>query len=217
MWLAEKNAHHEIITDFEEGKTDVLIGTQMVSKGLDFTNVQLVGILNADRMMKHPDFRSIERSFQMILQVSGRSGRRDIQGKVLIQTYDSEHWIFPLIMEGDYTSFYRMEMAERLQFRYPPHVRMVKIVVKHKELGTLNRATKQLFQWFEPSLFGNFSGPETPSIGRINNQYIQQFWIRIPAELSLPGVKKFLLECEAGLFQIPEFKSVRMNIDVDPM
>jgi primosomal protein N' (replication factor Y) (superfamily II helicase) len=212
-----KNAHHEIITDFEDGKTDVLIGTQMVSKGLDFTNVQLVGILNADRMMKHPDFRSIERSFQMILQVSGRSGRRDIQGKVLIQTYDSEHWIFPLIMEGDYTSFYRMEMAERLQFRYPPHVRMVKIVVKHKELGTLNRATKQLFQWFEPSLFGNFSGPETPSIGRINNQYIQQFWIRIPAELSLPGVKKFLLECEAGLFQIPEFKSVRMNIDVDPM
>lgn len=212
-----KNAHHEIITDFEEGKTDVLIGTQMVSKGLDFSRVQLVGILNADRMMKHPDFRSLERSFQMMLQVAGRSGRREEQGKVLIQTYDSDHWIFPLLIAGDYLGFYKIELAERHEYRYPPHVRMIKIVVKHKELGTLNRATQQLFQWFEGPLFGNFSGPETPAIGRINNQYIQQFWIRIPANLSLPGVKKFLLECEAGLFQIAEFKSVRMNIDVDPM
>ena len=212
-----KHAHHKIISEFESGKTDVLIGTQMVTKGLDFSNVHLVGILNADRMLKHPDFRSIERAFQMMVQVSGRSGRREERGRVLIQTYDPEHWVFPLIENNNYEQFYTLEVAERKQFRYPPFTRMIKLTIKHKEQGVALGAAAELGTWFFKSLFGNYTGPETPAIGRVNNYYIQQFWIRIPQELPPPQVKRYLLDCSHALTSQQKYKMVRVSIDVDPM
>ena len=212
-----KHAHHKIISEFESGKTDVLIGTQMVTKGLDFSNVHLVGILNADRMLKHPDFRSIERAFQMMVQVSGRSGRREERGRVLIQTYDPEHWVFPLIENNNYEQFYTLEVAERKQFRYPPFTRMIKLTIKHKEQGVALSAAAELGTWFFKSLFGNYTGPETPAIGRVNNYYIQQFWIRIPQELPPPQVKRYLLDCSHTLTSQQKYKMVRVSIDVDPM
>jgi primosomal protein N' (replication factor Y) len=212
-----KHAHHKIISEFESGKTDVLIGTQMVTKGLDFSNVHLVGILNADRMLKHPDFRSIERAFQMMVQVSGRSGRREERGRVLIQTYDPEHWVFPLIENNNYEQFYTLEVAERKQFRYPPFTRMIKLTIKHKEQGVALSAAAELGTWFFKSLFGNYTGPETPAIGRVNNYYIQQFWIRIPQELPPPQLKRYLLDCSHALTSQQKYKMVRVSIDVDPM
>jgi primosomal protein N' (replication factor Y) len=189
----------------------------MVTKGLDFSNVHLVGILNADRMLKHPDFRSIERAFQMMVQVSGRSGRREERGRVLIQTYDPEHWVFPLIENNNYEQFYTLEVAERKQFRYPPFTRMIKLTIKHKEQGVALSAAAELGTWFFKSLFGNYTGPETLAIGRVNNYYIQQFWIRIPQELPPPQVKRYLLDCSHALTSQQKYKMVRVSIDVDPM
>ncbi len=212
-----KNAHHKIISEFESGMTDVLIGTQMVTKGLDFSNVHLVGILNADRMLKHPDFRSIERAFQMMVQVAGRSGRREERGRVLIQTYAPEHWVFPLIENNQYGQFFALELAERKQFRYPPFTRMIKLTVKHKEQGVVLSAAAELGTWFFKSLFGNYTGPETPAIGRVNNYYIQQFWIRIPNEITPAQVKRYLIDCSHSLTSQQKYKMVRVSIDVDPM
>jgi primosomal protein N' (replication factor Y) len=212
-----KHAHHKIISEFESGKTDVLIGTQMVTKGLDFSNVHLVGILNADRMLKHPDFRSIERAFQMMVQVAGRSGRREERGRVLIQTYAPEHWVFPLIENNQYGQFFALELAERKQFRYPPFTRMIKLTVKHKEQGVVLSAAAELGTWFFKSLFGNYTGPETPAIGRVNNYYIQQFWIRIPNEITPAQVKRYLIDCSHSLTSQQKYKMVRVSIDVDPM
>jgi len=211
-----KHAHKQLLTDFEEGKLDVLVGTQMVTKGLDFSRVQLVGVLNADRMMKHPDFRSIERAFQLLVQVAGRSGRRDEMGKVLIQTYDPDHWIFPFVVQNNYEGFYRIEINEREQHAYPPFKRMIKLTVKHKDRVVLNKATQQVFEWLKIALNGHFYGPEEPYISRINNYYIRVFWIRIPKITEHLMVKHFLVECKLNLLKHPEFKMARFAIDVDP-
>ncbi|MFN4885094.1 MAG: primosomal protein N' [Bacteroidota bacterium] len=211
-----KHAHKQLLNEFEEGKLDVLVGTQMVTKGLDFSKVQLVGVLNADRMMKHPDFRALERAFQLLVQVAGRSGRREEMGRVLIQTYDTDHWIFPYVIQNDYEGFYRIEVNEREQHAYPPFKRMIKLTVKHKDRAVVHKATQQIFEWLKTALNGHFFGPEEPYVSRINNYYIRVFWIRIPKMTEHLLVKQFLLDCKLNLLKDPEFKMVRFAIDVDP-
>jgi primosomal protein N' (replication factor Y) (superfamily II helicase) len=212
-----KHAHKQILTDFEEGKIDVLVGTQMVTKGLDFSKVQLVGILNADRMMKHPDFRSLERAYQLMVQVAGRSGRRKEEGRVLIQTYDTEHWLFPYILDNDYTGFYRVEINEREQHAYPPFKRMIKLTVKHKDRAVLHQASQRIYSWLKAAINGSFYGPEEPYISRINNYYIRVFWIRIPKVSEHLLIKEFLKDCKTNLLLDNQFKMVRFGIDVDPL
>ncbi|MFM7770989.1 MAG: primosomal protein N', partial [Bacteroidota bacterium] len=212
-----KHAHKQILTDFEEGRIDVLVGTQMVTKGLDFSKVQLVGILNADRMMKHPDFRSLERAYQLMVQVAGRSGRRKEEGRVLIQTYDTEHWLFPYILDNDYTGFYKVEINEREQHAYPPFKRMIKLTVKHKDRAVLHQASQRIYSWLKAAINGSFYGPEEPYISRINNYYIRVFWIRIPKVSEHLLIKEFLKDCKTNLLLDNQFKMVRFGIDVDPL
>jgi len=164
-----KNAYSQIITDFEDRNVDVLVGTQMVTKGLDFRNVRLVGIMNADNMLNFPDFRAHERSFQLMLQVAGRAGRTDARGKVLIQTYNPYHKILQQVSTNDFVSMYQEQMNDRYNYKYPPIYRLIKITLKHKEYNRVNDAS----DWLAKSLrqvFGEYVlGPEFPPIARIRN------------------------------------------------
>ena len=211
-----KNAYQQIISDFEQKKIDILIGTQMVSKGLDFDNVSLVGILDADMMLRRPDFRAFERSFQLMTQVAGRAGRRQKRGKVIIQTREPENWIIQKVIEHNYVDFYENEILERKNFFYPPFYKIVRFTLKAKNENELNLAAKI----FAESLFGVFKervlGPEFPVIQKINNLYLKQVTLKIEREVSPVKVKERLEELIDLFFSTPSHKSIRMVVDVDP-
>jgi primosomal protein N' (replication factor Y) len=212
-----KNAHQHIITDFEEKKLDVLVGTQMVAKGLDFDNVTVIGIINADSMLQYPDFRAYERSFQMLSQVAGRAGRREKQGKVIIQTYDTKHRIIKQLVDNDYDGMYWDEIKERKTFKYPPFFRIIHIDIKHKDFNN----TQYIAQEFGKSLKKNLGdlvvGPQVPLIGRIRNYYIQTIIVKIDLQnQSIPKIKEYIRG------EINKFESDKTNkgaylvINVDP-
>ena len=167
-----------IIRGFERGEIDILVGTQMISKGLDFDNVSLVGILNADNMLNYPDFRAYERSFQLMLQVSGRAGRRNKQGSVIIQTYDSSHHLYDLVISNDFRSFARIQLSERKSFHYPPYARLIEIMLKCKDKDTLDHAAEALVMALQKRTDSRIMGPEYPLISRIRNYHLK----RSPAE-----------------------------------
>ena len=212
-----KNAYHQLITDFEEGNVDVLVGTQMVTKGLDFNNVTLVGILNADTMLNFPDFRAFERSYQMMSQVSGRAGRKAKRGKVIIQTYDPYHRIIRQVIEHDYEGMYKNELIERKQFNYPPFHRLIHFSLKHRDKDMLNAGasefTNQLQQKFGPRVLG----PEFPVISRIKNYYHKNVLLKIERDASITKVRELITEIKNNFEAFSEYKSVRITIDVDPM
>ncbi len=212
-----KNSHQHIITDFEEKRLDVLVGTQMVAKGLDFDNVTLIGIINADSMLQFPDFRAYERSFQMLSQVAGRAGRRDKQGKVIIQTYDTKHRIIKQIVNNDFEGMYVDEMRERKQFNYPPFFRIIQIDIKHKDFANNQYIAEQFAKELKKTLGNLIIGPQTPLIGRIRNYYIQTILIKIDLEnQSIPKIKEFIKE-EIGKFEANKSnKGAYMVINVDP-
>ncbi|MGV3632369.1 MAG: replication restart helicase PriA [Bacteroidota bacterium] len=211
-----KNAYQNIITDFEQKKIDILIGTQMVTKGLDFDNVSLVGILDADMMLRRPDFRAFERSFQLMTQVAGRAGRRQKRGRVIVQTREPENWIIQKVIEHNYTDFYENEILERKNFFYPPFYKMIRFTLKAKNENELNLAAKS----FAELLFGVFKervlGPEFPVIQKINNLYLKQVTLKIEREVSPQKVKERLEELIDIFFSTPSNKSIRLVIDVDP-
>ncbi len=211
-----KNAYQQIISDFEQGRIDILIGTQMVSKGLDFDKVSLVGILDADMMLRRPDFRAFERSFQLMTQVAGRAGRRKKRGKVIIQTREPENWVIQKVIEHNYTDFYENEILERKNFFYPPFYKMIRFTLKAKNENELNLAAKS----FAELLFGVFKervlGPEFPVIQKINNLYLKQVTLKIEREVSPQKVKERLEELIDVFFSTPSNKSVRLVVDVDP-
>jgi len=266
-----KSAYHKIISDFEEKKIDVLVGTQMVTKGLDFDNVSLVGILNADNMISYPDFRSFERSYQLIAQVSGRAGRRNKRGKVVIQTYNPEHSVIQYVMQNNYEAMYSSQILERRNFKYPPFYRLVKLTLQHKSEEILNKAANELAVILRQVMQNNYEamyssqilerrnfkyppfyrivkltlqhkneeilnkaanelavilrqsfgkrvlGPEYPSVSRVRNYFLKNILLKFERSPELGQMKEALRQhCYTFLFH-PEFKQVRIIIDVDPV
>lgn len=212
-----KNAYFDIINDFEDRKTDVLVGTQMVTKGLDFDNVALVGILNADQLLNYPDFRAFERSFQLLAQVAGRAGRKEKRGKVLIQTYRPDHWVIQKVMQNDYEALYKEEIIERRNFAYPPFVRLIEITLKHKDEQKLADAAKFLSQQLKKELDKRILGPEKPAVGKINNYYLRKIMVKLERNNAYNPRKELVKEKVTELKQHPEFKSVWVEMDVDPV
>ena len=211
-----KNNFKKIINSFEKNEYDVLIGTQMVTKGLDFKNVQLVGVMNLDSSMNFPDFRSHERCFQLVQQVAGRSGRNKKQGEVIIQTYNSINNITNQIIEGDYEKFFVGQISDRKKFNYPPFVKLIKITLKHKDINRVNNASEWFFKRILPYFKENLLGPEFPYISRIRNKYQKNLLIKIPNSQSLSGVKKILQKSISSFHSISDYRSVQVIVDVDP-
>ena len=210
-----KHAYTKLIEAFEAGEIDILVGTQMVTKGLDFRNVNLVGIMNADTLLNFPDYRSHERSFQLLTQVAGRAGRSLKQGEVIIQTYQPNHPVIHQVLNSDYEGMYERQLEERRQFRYPPVYRIIKVLFKHKEYQRLREGSA----WFSRALRLRFDnmvlGPEAPLIGRLRNQYIMQILIKIPQNMSLVQTKNSIKRIEHSFNAISQFRSIRVIYHAD--
>ncbi|MEC8853014.1 MAG: primosomal protein N' [Bacteroidota bacterium] len=211
----KKFAHQEIIREFEQGRIDILVGTQMVTKGLDFDNVAVVGILNADNMLHYPDFRAYERAFQLMMQVAGRAGRKGKQGKVLLQTYDDTHGVIQFLKAHDFKHFYTEQIAERKLFNYPPFSRIIGITLKHKDKNRLDKAANQLATQLRKSFGHRVLGPEYPSISRIRNYYHKDILLKIEQKASVKKAKTFLATIIKKLQEQKDFRSVRIILDVD--
>jgi len=211
-----KNSLQKIIADFQEKKTDILIGTQMVAKGLDFDNVTLIGVINADTLLNYPDFRAFERSYQLLAQVAGRAGRRSQQGKVCIQAYDDKHRIIKQVVDNNYLEMYNDEIAERKQFHYPPFTRLIFINVKHKDANVLNAAALRFANLLKAQLGTRVLGPEQPLVSRIRNYYIRQIIIKSDKSTAIQKVKSVLKQTIVDFNTENTYKGVIMQIDVDP-
>jgi primosomal protein N' (replication factor Y) len=211
-----KHAYSRILSDFESKKIDVLIGTQMVTKGLDFDNVSVVGILNADNMLNYPDFRSLERGFQLMMQVSGRAGRKNKQGLVLIQTYNPQHEVFEYLKSNDYHALFRRLLNERNLFYYPPISRLIKITLKHKNQYVLDKASLLLAEGLRSRLGKWVLGPEFPLITKLKNLYQKDILVKLPQNKQLQGNKQFILQQTKMIMQNQQYKTVRIHLDVDP-
>lgn len=210
-----KHGYEKIITKFEDGEIDILVGTQMLTKGLDFRNVTLVGIMNADNLLNFPDFRAHERSFQLMQQVAGRAGRTSKRGKVLIQTYNPYHQILQQVSINDYSGMYKDQIEERYQYKYPPFYRIIKITGRHKDYNKVNEATLWLAKSLSMTFKENILGPEFPPISRIRNQYNKNILIKIPHGQSLKKTKDVINKVQSSFKSIKEFSGVRIIINVD--
>jgi primosomal protein N' (replication factor Y) (superfamily II helicase) len=211
-----KNSFNKLIRAFEDRRIDILIGTQMISKGLDFENLTVVGILNADNLLNYPDFRAHERSFQLMEQVSGRAGRRQKQGKVVIQTSDPANKIIRLVLRHDYLSMFRMQSEERIAFNYPPFCRMVKISIKHKDRTQVNYYSDILGRDLKEKFGKRVLGPESPVISQVQSWYIKTILIKIEREKPPVKAKKLIIEAIDRLEKEKGASSLKIAVDVDP-
>jgi primosomal protein N' (replication factor Y) len=211
-----KNSFNKIIRTFEERRIDILIGTQMISKGLDFENLTVVGVLNADNLLNYPDFRAHERSFQLMEQVSGRAGRRQKQGKVVIQTSDPANRIIRQVLRHDYESMFRIQAEERMTFNYPPFCRMVKISIKHKDRAQLNYYSDILGRDLKEIFGKRVLGPQSPVISQVQLWYIKTILIKIEREKPPAKAKQLIIEAIERLEKIKGASSLKIAIDVDP-
>jgi primosomal protein N' (replication factor Y) len=210
-----KYGYQKIIGAFEAKEIDILVGTQMLSKGLDFENVSLVGILNADMMLNFPDFRAHERAFQLMVQVSGRAGRSKKQGKVMIQTYNPYHQILQQVSITDYTTMYKEQMQDRWQYHYPPYYRLIKITLKHKDYQKTETGVNWLVRALQNVFGENVLGPSSPAVSRIRNQYIKNVMIKIPPKQSIVKTKHEIIKVKNSFQSISDFRPIRFIIDVD--
>lgn len=211
-----RTAYERIINDFEEGKTDILIGTQMISKGLDFDRVSVVGILNADSMMNYPDFRSYERAFQLMAQVAGRAGRKNKQGLVVLQTKSPENPLIHQIMANDYTRLYQEQMEERSLFKYPPFYRLIYVYLKHRKEDILNQAADLMAAHLRQGMGERILGPDKPPVARIQSLFIRKIVIKIEQEASMSKVRRYLTQVQRTLIEDERFRSLMVYYDVDP-
>ncbi len=211
-----RKSFEKLITRFEMKESDILVGTQMVSKGLDFDNVKLVGIMNADTMLNFPDFRAYERSFQLMSQVSGRAGRKNSRGSVIIQTSDHNHPVIRQVVENDYVSMYTEQLEERRKFRYPPFCRMVEIILKHRDRDILDQAAGFLASMLRKSIQEKIMGPEYPLVSRIHNLHLKSMLVKIENGKTLSVVKLQIINGIKEMQIKPEFRSVQYTLDVDP-
>ena len=210
-----KFGYQKIIGAFEAREIDILVGTQMLSKGLDFDNVSLVGILNADTMLNFPDFRAHERAYQMMVQVSGRAGRSKKQGNVAIQTYNPYHQILQQVSTTSYAEMYKEQLQERWQYKYPPYYRLIKITLKHRDYNKVDTGVNWLFKALYTSFGEHVLGPTAPAVARIRNQYIKNIVIKIPPKQSLANTKGQVSKIKNTFEAVKEFRPIRFITDVD--
>jgi primosomal protein N' (replication factor Y) len=214
--VRNKDAHRKLIELFEQKRIDVLVGTQMVVKGLDFDHVTLVGILSADNLLSYPDFRVHERAFQLMEQVSGRAGRREERGGVLIQTVNPAHPVLDFVLRHDYDGFYESEMAERERFGYPPFTRLVRLVLRHKQQQTVREAAGVLAASLTPVFGDRLLGPSVPLVGRVRGYYLSELLVKLPRHgKKIPEAKAVMLEKIAALQAAAPFRRVFVLADVD--
>ncbi len=211
-----KTAHDSLIKLFEQQRIDVLVGTQMVVKGLDFEKVSLVGILDADGLLSFADFRVNERAFQLMEQVSGRAGRKDQQGKVMVQATQVNHPILKFVQQHDYKKMYELELENRKQFFYPPFSRTIQVTLKHKTKEVVDEAAYQLSVALQKQMGNLVVGPAAPVVNRIRNQYLMELLIKLPLDLHLIQNYKKVIKNEFNLLLADKrFKAVWMIADVD--
>ena len=215
-----KYGYEKILAKFEQQETQILVGTQMISKGLDFENIGLVGVMNADALIHSPDYRAYERSFQLLLQVSGRAGRSAQRGKVLIQTYNPQHPVIQQVLQNDFKGMYQNQIEERQSFSYPPFVQMIKITLKHTNFNRTNEGA----EWFANALKEAFAskkgieilGPEFPLISRIRNEYLKDVLVKVkPSELSIHHTKEQIKRIETSFQSISNFRAIRVSYLID--
>ena len=212
-----KKSYEQIISGFESGNIDILIGTQMITKGLDFNNVRIVGILNADNMLNFPDFRSYERSYQLMAQVSGRAGRKGDRGLVIIQTSDPGNIIIQNVEKNDYQSMFNNQLKERKRFKYPPFYRLIEITLKHKRKQILNDASNYLANNLRKTFSEGILGPEPPIINKIQDWHLKKILFKRDKEKSITRSKKIIRDLIDKLLAMDEFKSLQIITDVDPL
>lgn len=212
----KRNASTAILADFAAGATDILIGTQMISKGLDFEKLTLVGILDADSMLHFPDFRAFERSFQLMEQVSGRAGRRTTRGRVVIQTADPSHLILRQVIKHDYRAMCRSQLEERELFGYPPFTRIIRIVIRHRDPDELNRTAEHLAMTLRAHLGRFVLGPEFPVVMKVQRLYIKTLMVKIGKELSATRVKELIRRAMEEELKTGRTGYLRIHADVDP-
>ena len=212
-----KYAYEKLITAFEQQEIDILIGTQMLTKGLDFRKVNLVGIMNADNLLNFPDFRAHERSFQLMLQVAGRAGRTKKRGKVLIQSYNPHHQIIQQVSMGDYAGMYKDQLEERYNYKYPPFYRLIRITLKCRDYSKTNEGADWLATGMKNVFKENVLGPEFPPVARIRNEYYKNILLKIPQQQSLGKTKKILQRIMESFKAIGAFRSIKVVINVDPI
>ena len=212
-----RNAYERIISDFSARRTNILIGTQMVSKGLDFDHVSVVGILNADAMLNQPDFRAYEHSFMMMLQVSGRAGRKNKRGLVILQTKQPKLPVIDYVVRGDYTALYKDLIAERQAFRYPPYFHLVYVFLKHRQETTVHTASielgSRLRQWFG----GRVLGPDKPSVAKVKQQNIRKLVVKLEMGIDMKRVREYLLMAQSQMLADKRYSSLQIYYDVDPL
>ena len=211
-----KHGYEKIISAFEEGEIDILVGTQMLTKGLDFRNVRLVGIMNADTLLNFPDFRAHERSFQLMLQVAGRAGRTKKRGLVLIQTYNPHHQIVQQVSTNNYQDMYKEQLEERRNYKYPPFYRLIRITLKGRDYSRVNEGAEWLATSLKNSFYENVLGPEFPPIARIRNEYYKNILIKIPQKQSLAKTKELVSRVLQSFKAIGAYRGVKTVINVDP-
>ena len=211
-----RTGHERIIQAFERGEIQVLVGTQMVTKGLDFEHVGLVGILQADNMLHFPDFRALERTFQLLTQVAGRAGRRGERGQVLIQTFDPEHWVFQHVITHDAQAMATAELQERHSFGYPPVVRLIRLVLRHRDPQLTREAAAALAGRLRSRFGGRVVGPEEPGIARVNDLYQRHILLKVERAVDPSEFKAAMLEDLAAMRTVKQYRPVRVIIDVDP-
>ena len=211
-----RTAYERIINDFQEGRTDILIGTQMVSKGLDFDRVSVVGILNADSMLNYPDFRSYERAFQLMAQVSGRAGRKNKRGLVVLQTKSPDIPLIHQVVTNDYNALYDEQCAERSMFRYPPFYRLIYVYLKHRKEDVLEQAANCMASYLRNGLADRILGPDRPPVGRIQTLFIKKIVIKVEQQASMSKIRTYLQQVQRAIMEDERFKSLMVYYDVDP-
>ncbi len=212
-----RTAYEKIIGTFQEGKTDILIGTQMVSKGLDFDNVDVVGIINADTLLNYPDFRANERAFQLMSQVAGRAGRKNGQGKVFLQTKVPDAPVIPHIVDNNFVQFYNAQLQERMLFHYPPFYRLVYVYMKHRDQQLLEEFSELVGEHMRKVFEGRILGPDLPPVARVKEQFIRKIVLKVENGLSQYKVNEALWAIQKAFTQNARYRYVEMFYDIDPL
>lgn len=212
-----KDAYQEIIEEFARHETDILVGTQMVSKGLDFGDVRTVGVLNADTLLNFPDFRSNERAYNMLEQVAGRAGRRKEKGSVVIQTVNPDHEVLKYVKAHDYASYYKAEIEDRAKFAYPPFTKVINIFLKNKDAMACDHAAVTLAKAMRQVFGERVLGPEKPFVSRVATWYLQSIMLKVEAGASMKKVKDLLRQITASIAADPAIRTSQIYYDVDPV
>jgi primosomal protein N' (replication factor Y) len=212
-----KQGHENLIEKFENQEVDILVGTQMVTKGLDFDHVGLVGVIHGDQQLFLPDFRATERTFQLMVQVSGRAGRKHLKGKVIIQTFHPDHAIFSDIKQANFDSFFQREAGERRRFHYPPYYRLIKLTIRHQKQDKARYAAHELSKWLKGKLGSRVIGPAEPHVARVRGKYLFDIGIKLEKNNArIHDAKLYITAMISRLKKIKGMSSVRVRIDVDP-